>query len=167
VNVIAYWLLPAPPTHRFFAELICELAARFDAPVFDPHLTLLVAPMNSHSPVEVISAIGTLGVVSSVVGVQWSEQFTKTLFVQFQKTDAIQKLSDTICELSGSNQGDTIDPHLSLLYKHMPEQTKRDLANSIQLPFREVIFDSLCAIRCASPTQTADDVRRWQRISPR
>jgi len=41
-TVLAYWLLPAPPAREFFRATIGRLAAQYDAPLFEPHLTLAV-----------------------------------------------------------------------------------------------------------------------------
>src|SRR5437660_1675571 len=41
-SVIAYWLIPAEPAHRFFQRLIEDLARRYDAPLFEPHVTIHV-----------------------------------------------------------------------------------------------------------------------------
>lgn len=38
--MIAYWLLPDESASRYFSVLIHELAAKFDAPIFDPHVTI-------------------------------------------------------------------------------------------------------------------------------
>ncbi|MGI9114555.1 MAG: hypothetical protein ACR2FX_05890 [Chthoniobacterales bacterium] len=163
-TAIAYWLLPREPERAFFARVIHELAARFGAPEFEPHLTLFVAPNKSPAPAEILHAIGTVRLNLRVLGLRWSVQFTKTFFAQFECSNEIQELSDAICALTYGERS-AIDPHLSLLYKRLPEQTTREFAASIQLPFKEVIFDSLCAMRCASPTRNAADVRAWKLIA--
>jgi hypothetical protein len=145
--------------------MIRELATRFEAPVFDPHLTLLVAPENSRPPAAVISDLGKTEVRLSIVDVRSSKLFTKTLFVQFDLTSRLHKLCETINMFAGVRESYNLDPHLSLLYKGLPEQRRQELVRSIQLPFHEITFGSLCAVRCASPTQTADDVRRWKVIA--
>src|SRR5438105_13365467 len=38
--VIAYWLIPAEPAHCFFQGAINDLARRYDAPLFEPHVTI-------------------------------------------------------------------------------------------------------------------------------
>src|SRR6266542_3735225 len=86
--VIAYWLIPAEPARGFFQGVINDLARRYDAPLFEPHL--------------------------------------------------------------------------SLLYKKMPAIARRELAYSIKVPFSEVIFDALKAVRCISPTQSRADVEAWR-----
>src|SRR6267378_6638567 len=40
--VIAYWLIPAEPAHSFFQGVINDLARRYDAPLFEPHVTVHV-----------------------------------------------------------------------------------------------------------------------------
>ncbi|MGI9086878.1 MAG: hypothetical protein ACR2HH_03910 [Chthoniobacterales bacterium] len=42
---LAFWLVPAPPEREIFAQIIDQLAGRFHAPRFEPHLTLLSAKL--------------------------------------------------------------------------------------------------------------------------
>jgi putative hydrolase of the HAD superfamily len=163
-TIIAYWLLPAELARSFFANLISELADRFDAPNFDPHLTIFLAPENSRAPEKVLAELGAVSIKLTSIDVGVSEQFTKTLFVRFEKTKALQDLNAAICQLSGAPENQIADPHVSLLYKYLPAETKRELASSIKLPFREVEFNSICAMRCASPTSSAADVRAWKSV---
>jgi hypothetical protein len=163
-TAIAYWLLPAQPARSFFAEAISELADRFDAPNFDPHLTVFLAPENLRAPAEVLAELGGVSIKLASIDVGLSEEFTKTLFVRFEKTEALQRLNVDICELSGAPENQLADPHVSLLYKYLPVETKRELAGSIQLPFREVAFNSICAMRCGVPTSSAADVHAWKLV---
>ncbi len=164
-SAIAYWLIPAEPTRQFLARIIGQLAARFDAPIFDPHLTVFVAPANARAPSDVVRETGPVRTALTAKGIHYSEQFTKTLFVRFEKSAALQELGDAIWKRSGAGERRVIDPHVSLLYQDLPELTKRELAESIQLPFHEVVFDSVRAMRCPSPTQTAHDVCAWETLA--
>jgi hypothetical protein len=58
-----------------------------------------------------------------------------------------------------------LKPHLSLLYKRVSVQTRRQLARSIEVPFPQVVFDSLKAVRCVSPTHTRADVEGWRVVA--
>ncbi len=164
-TVIAYWLQPAPPARESLAQIIHQLAARFDAPAFEPHLTVLTAPGASRSPAEVLDELRSAAIELPVIGLGASGRFTKTLFVRMAKTEALQQLSDTLAKLSGTSKRKLADPHVSLLYKRLPERAKQDLIASISLPFEVITFRSLCAMRCASPTRTADDVRAWRLLA--
>ena len=54
---IAYWSMPASAAREFFDTIIRQLARRFDGPLFEPHLTLFVAPEGCRAPREVLGEI--------------------------------------------------------------------------------------------------------------
>jgi len=162
---IAYWSMPAGAARKFFERTIRELAMRFDAPAFEPHLTLFVAPEASRAPREVISEIPSPDLVLVAREIGWSEKFTETLFVRFERNQRLLRLVEAIRKSSGGSEQYQIDPHLSLIYKKLPAKTKRALAEEIQLPFSEVHFEKIRAMRCKSPTKTADEVREWKLLA--
>jgi hypothetical protein len=55
-----------------------------------------------------------------------------------------------------------LNPHLSLLYKRMSTADRSRLARLIEVPFTEVTFNSLKAVRCISPTKSRVDVDAWR-----
>jgi hypothetical protein len=127
------------------------LAKQFDAPRFEPHLTLCVAQdrqLRKRASIRLrLREIGH------------SPKYTKTLFVRFEPNDALQKL---VVDLSGRP---IRDPHVSLIYKRLPAATKRELAATIKLPFRTVVFDSIKIASCVSPTETRADVESWRIVA--
>jgi len=162
---IAYWSMPAGAARKFFERTIRELAMRFGAPLFEPHLTLFVAPEGSRPPGEVLREIPSPDLVLVAREIGWSEKFTETLFIRFERN---QRLLDLVEALRKSHDGSEqyqIDPHLSLIYKKLPAKTKCALAKEIQLPFLKVRFEKIRAMRCKSPTITADDVREWKLLA--
>ena len=58
-----------------------------------------------------------------------------------------------------------LKPHLSLLYNKLEAAARRELAASIIVPFSEVTFDRIKAVRCVSPTQSRADVESWRVIT--
>ena len=88
----------------------------------------------------------------SVVGVRFSEEFFKTVFVQFSASAAVAQLSAAIQSHSVYAGAYHIDPHLSLIYKNMSPDDKNKLAGSLRLPFDEVMFDSVW-LRSMFPTE--------------
>jgi hypothetical protein len=64
--------------------------------------------------------------------------------------------------LSAHPSAYVLDPHLSLLYKHLSVHEKHQLATTIQLPTSEIFFDEVWANASAGATRTAEDVRRWE-----
>jgi len=162
---IAYWSMPAGAASEFFEKTIHELASRFDAPPFEPHLTLFVAPEGSQAPRDVLGEVASSDLVLVAHEIDWSEKFTETLFVRFERNQALLDLVEALRKSSGGFGQYQIDPHLSLIYKKLPAKTKRALAGEIQLSFSEVRFKGIRAMRCKSPTETAEDVREWKLLA--
>src|SRR6476660_1083578 len=159
---IAYWLLPEAAAREVFLREIRRLARQFGAPLFEPHVTIFIAPENSHAPLEVLREVRTVDIELAIHRIRFSEQFTKTVFVQFERNSALQRLGDAIWKAKGARNRYLIDPHLSLLYAKLPSKTKQRLADNIRLPFGKVGFTSICVMRCTSPTTRAVEVERWK-----
>jgi hypothetical protein len=164
-HAIAYWLLPERAAREAFSREIAVLAREFGSPLFEPHVTIFIAPENSRAPVEVLCELGRFNIELTIHSIRFSEQFTKTLFVQFETSSGLQQLGEAIWKASGAGDPYLIDPHLSLLYASLPPETKQRLADKIRLPFREVCFTSICAMRCARPTTTASEVEQWKLLA--
>ena len=162
---IAYWLLPETAAREVLSHEIAELAKQFSAPFFEPHVTVFVAPENTDSPKQVVREIGDIDLELTIRGIQSSRQFTKTLFLQFGLSEELQQLADVIWTASGAPVRYLVDPHLSLLYAKLPEETKQTLAEEIRLPFRKIHFISICAMRCARPTTTPTEVEQWKLLA--
>lgn len=155
-TAIVLWLLPEERASRYFRELIASLAGEFDAPDFAPHVTLGLAL--SETPDELVSEPFEL----AIIGLGYSAEFTKTLFVRFQLSTPLAKLRASLgLDPSG------YDPHLSLLYREMPRSKKRRIAVSLQLPFSRVRFDAVRAVRCSLPVATSADVAGWKIVARR
>ena len=165
-HAIAYWLLPARAEREVFSREIRELAERFDAPLFEPHVTIFIAPENSRAPLEVLREVGPVDIELAIHSIRFSEQFTKTLFVQFERNSVLQQLGDAIWRAEGARNRYLIDPHLSLLYAKLPSKTNQKLADNIRLPFCKVGFTSICVMRCARPTTRAIEVEQWKLLAP-
>ena len=165
-HAIAYWLLPERAARELFSRKIRDLAGQFDAPLFEPHATVFIAPENSRAPLAVLRDLGQVNVELTIHSIRFSKNFTKTLFVQFETNSALQQLGDAIWKASGARNRYLIDPHLSLLYAKLPPETKQRLADKIRLPFQEVCFTSICAMRCNRPTTTAIEVEQWKLLAP-
>ena len=168
-----YWLIPSQPERELFREIIRILARQFDAPRFDPHLTLCVAsrdrqPRNnrgsrnpSESPRNILRQLRAAPVRLRVCGIGYSCKFTKTLFIRFAPTKSLDRL---VVDLAGAAKS-LRDPHVGLVYKNIPARTKKELASTIKLPLREVVFDVIKAVRCPFPTKFRADVEAWRVIA--
>ncbi|HEX3419996.1 MAG TPA: hypothetical protein VHT01_02080 [Candidatus Udaeobacter sp.] len=166
-SVIAYWLIPSEPAHSFFQRIINDLARRHDAPVFEPHATIHVGADRADAAKN---ALGQTSRKCKPIGLtpfvtDQSDEFIKTLFVQFAMSGELRKTNDTIRAAANDSLQYELNPHLSLLYKKLAATARRELAASISIPLSEVTFDRIKAVRCISPTQSRADVEGWHVVA--
>jgi len=160
-TAIVYWLVPAEPYRELFCEIIRILAKQFDAPRFEPHLTLFATSHSPQTAKKVLRQIKARPIRLKIRKIAYSPKFTNTLFVQLAPMKSLDRL---VVDLAGARKS-VRDPHLSLIYKKIPARTKKELASTIRLPFRSVVFDSVKAVRCPFPTTTRADVEAWRVIA--
>jgi hypothetical protein len=166
-TVIAYWLIPSDPAHSFFQRIINDLARRCDAPVFEPHVTIHVGADRADAAKDALGAAAheckLIGL--KPLGIDQSDEFIKTLFVQFDMNTELSKMNCIIREAANDSSQYELKPHLSLLYKNLAAATRCELAASIDVPFSEVTFDAIKAVRCASPAKSRVDVEAWRVVA--
>jgi Cyclic phosphodiesterase-like protein len=166
-EILTYWLIPAEPARSHFRSFIQDLARRFDAPIFEPHLTLYVTEPGNENPADVLrEAFRNIKPPSlSIAAVNYSDKFTKTLFVEFRPNEMLSGLNERLRADSTSQREYRLNPHLSLIYKTMPRETKAQLANSLRLPFDEVRFDTAKAVISPAKIELRADVEAWRIVA--
>lgn len=164
--VIAYWLIPTEPARSFFEGVINDLARRYRAPRFEPHVTIHVGANRANAAEIALSEVARdcKRVRLDAIGLGSSAKFIKTLFVEFAANKKLHLINQIIRTAAEDSLHYRLKPHLSLLYKRMREAARRELADSINLSFSGVTFDTLKAVRCISPTQNRADVEAWRVI---
>ena len=166
--MVAFWLVPARAERDRLASLIAGLAARFDAPVFEPHVTLFGGKIAEEKAADVLQRCDfAMPIELEIAGVEFSEKFTMTLFVQFRSSQRASELSAAIKTAAEIESDYEFNPHLSLLYKEMPEREKAAAALTIELPFDRVAFDGVKAIVTPAGIKTRAEVEAWRTIGER
>ena len=166
-TVIAYWLIPSEPAHSFFQRIINDLARRCDAPVFEPHVTIYVGADRAEAAKNALGAAARECKLIGLkpLGIDQSDEFIKTLFVQFAMSAELLKINDMIREPANDSSQYELNPHMSLLYKNLAAPSRCELAASINVPFSEVTFDAIKAVRCFSPAESGADVEAWHVVA--
>jgi 2'-5' RNA ligase len=166
---LAFWLMPAGEAKSFFASLVDDLARRLDAPAFEPHVTLQGGEIEEQRAVRLLENVATSSapLPLQISGIEFSEKYTKTLYVQFRPSADASAMSNSIAEALGSDSGYKFDPHLSLLYKAMPEAQKEEIAREITIPFQQVRFDAVALVSVPASIEGPEDVHAWRTIAER
>ncbi|HEY0369451.1 MAG TPA: 2'-5' RNA ligase family protein [Chthoniobacterales bacterium] len=164
--MIAFWLTPAAGAREFFEGVINQLGERYDAPRFEPHLTLCGGNLPAERAPEILRNLSIREEIElEVQGVEFSDKYTKTLFLQFASTPQLEALSNELKKAVGSDY--ELNPHLSLIYKEMPREQKAEAARAISLPFSTVQFETVKAIETPTPITSAADIAVWRTLASR
>jgi hypothetical protein len=163
-SAVVYWLIPARAERELFCSIIRILSEELDAPLFEPHLTLFPVSQNRQVARKRLQEVDASSLSLSIRDVQFSAAFTKTIFVRFRPSAALNRLVSVMQRGAREPLRKISDPHLSLCYKKLPMKSKRELVSAIKLPLREVAFDCVKAMVCPMPTRTSDEVKAWQVI---
>jgi 2'-5' RNA ligase len=166
-RVIVYWLMPAKSERELFRKLVRILAREFNAPLFEPHMTLFSVPEDRIHPKRILQTINVPPIRLQIRGIAFSPKYTKTLFVRFGSNKSLEKLVVNIANAVKTRAKAPRDPHVSLVYKKLTSRMKRELASAMKFPIREVLFDAIKAVRSNSPTETAADVKAWRVLATR
>jgi hypothetical protein len=165
---ISYWLIPIEADKKRLQRIINKLASRFDAPVFEPHVTLYSGEIDhSEDAADVLEGIaGEFPLMLQLRGMEHSDQFTKTLFMEFASNPALDQISDDLKSFSKARDDYALKPHLSLLYAAASREIREALTREIVVP-QVVRFNSLKAVATGDRTQTKSDVESWRSLAAR
>ena len=144
---VAYsiWLLPAEDDDERLTRVVSELAPLFRTPPFPPHVTvqgdLPQRLADVASAAEKIAA--SLPVQRwPVRGIEMSDHHFRTLYAAFDGAQSFAPLLESAARLTGTQDGLSPFPHLSLAYGPLDPLRKQSLAAEVAeaLP-RHIVFD--------------------------
>ena len=167
---VSFWLIPSDEDRAYFQGIINTLAQKYDAPTFTPHVTIY---SGEYAPEESLTALiekATQGVQDFSLRVDkllYTDEYTKTFFVQFHPSSILIQISETLRNSSQKPSDFALNPHLSLIYKHLSEVIKQGLMTNLSLPRSEIFFDEVQAIATSDKVQDREDVESWEVIYTR
>src|SRR5262249_32904969 len=117
----SFWLIPAEPLAGQLRAIIQQLAEKYDAIEFEPHVTLSSGPSNDALTRTIGRSIATSfsHVELIPVKLEHTSAFPKTVYIQFQDSGAARQMSDAIKARDARFANYVLTPHLSLVYKSM------------------------------------------------
>lgn len=163
------FLVPAAEDRRWSEGVIRELAARYDAPPFEPHVTVYGGAFAEDEELEpvrrVLAEAAAEGgpITLRVTGLGVTEEYFKTLFVSFEEEPRLRRLHEMVKGAVADDSGYVLVPHLSLLYADMPLEAKEMAAGTLFLDQEEMLFDEV-KIVAPDPVTGWSDARRWQTL---
>jgi putative hydrolase of the HAD superfamily len=163
---LSLWLLPAEPIKKRLHAIIQGLAEKYDAVSFEPHVTIFSGSSDDDKTASIAR-----GIVKSfspfeltVLRLDHTRNFTKTLFIQFQESEIARSMFNAIKERSERPTNYVLNPHLSLLYKAIPVAAQAELCQTLDVPNGLYSFDRLRVIETEIPLNRPDQIKRWRTV---
>jgi hypothetical protein len=160
------WLLPAEPLKSRLRCIISELAKTYGAVDFEPHVTISCGLSNDDETQIIARHIASqFSIVDLIVlKLDCTNNYTKSLFIQFQESDAVRRMSDAVKILSVRPTIYVLSPHLSLLYKMNPPATQAYIRRTLVVPKGAYSFDRLRGIETEIPLTQPEQIKRWRTV---
>jgi len=162
---VAFWLVPAREEAGFLAQLIQALATRYEALLFEPHVTIFstdAALLGSPEAVLKTAVEEMYAFSLTVARCGYTSEFNKTFFIQFRPSECLTMIHERLGAQTSGPSDYRLDPHLSLLYQHISEEEKRRLVETVHIPKTEILFDEVAAIAHGGAMRQGADVTGWR-----
>jgi 2'-5' RNA ligase len=158
------WLTPREPLRSLLRSTIRQLASRFDAVEFEPHVTVFCAPSTDIEALAVARRIAAQfsPIELTACCLDHSESYTKTLFVQFRNSALLRQIFDTAAAQYSRSSNYILNPHLSLIYKKLSLANRRKLCETLDVSMGGYGFDRVRMIETEQPIDDDGPIRRWR-----
>lgn len=159
--MISIWLTPAEKGKTYLEGIIKELASEYHAPIFSPHCTLY-SPVNiGKIELEQILKDASAGIGSISImmyKLNHTQNIWKTVFIELELTSELEKLQSRIVNLLPNPTPYSFSPHISLIYKEMPDEKKEEIICNLSVR-NSYKMDKITAM------QTGLDVKNWEKVA--
>lgn len=159
----ALWLLPEAQRAALFQQSVAQLAQRYNAPIFEPHITVYGGHTRDLEQTKAhFYALPATPLTLRYAGTFQSERFTQTYGLRLQAPADLAALSRSMADhrANGPNVYQ-LRPHMSLIYAQLPATSRQSLAEAARFTFDQLVCDRLALV-----TPGADDdwhgVADWQ-----
>lgn len=142
------WLIPPEPLYSQIKSVIDGLAAKYQGPVFEPHMTLQSISQGEFTKVEAklrefSKQIDSLKL--SLGPVSFSTTYFQSVFIRVNSTAKLMQLNLDVKKLF--NEDNTVFmSHISLLYGEHDMATRERAANTVSLPETEFVVKNFVII---------------------
>jgi hypothetical protein len=149
----AFWLMPAEPLMGQLCAVIRALATEFNAPRFDPHVTIYHGPSSRKEAGKIAGEIAARfrPLDLEMQKLDQSPVYIKTLFVQFHESDPVRSIFELARKRVAIPQEYSLGPHLSLLYQHLSEEQRLELCHRPLVPSGAYHFDGIRVVEYEPP----------------
>jgi len=157
------WLMPRGDVYDRLSRVLKQLSARYEAPEFSPHVTLLggcVGPRRALIEKSERLASALRPFMIRLQEIDFLDEYYRCLFVRAGLTEPLRKAYFAASREFGQSHPPAFMPHLSLLYGDF----SRDLKQGVKAEIGPR-FDVQFKVRSLHLYRTHGDPRLWRRVA--
>jgi len=158
--LISIWLIPAREDAQYIKVIIDNLSINYQAPVFSPHCTLyspIDLPKAELKKILERSAKNMKSFYVKNIMISHTEDLWKTIFIELLRSSELEQLQQEVISQFQVEQPYKFSPHISLLYKEIPDKIKEDIIRNLQVK-NSFKMDKIAAVR------TGPNVDNWETV---
>lgn len=158
--MISIWLIPAREDAQYIQVIIDNLSINYQAPVFSPHCTLyspIDLPKAELKKILERSAKNMKSFYVKNIMISHTEDLWKTIFIELLRSSELEQLQQEVISQFQVEQPYKFSPHISLLYKEIPDKIKEDIIRNLQVK-NSFKMDKIAAV------QTGPKVDNWATV---
>ena len=156
--MFAIWFTFDQNDEHYFSEKIQELSVKYGSQSFVPHITaygLVEIELDELDEIVSNSIKNEERFNVQKMKISFSEDYWKTLYVDFHVNDSLQRINKKLSESLESFNKYEFKPHASLIYKQMDKEVKEKLSNSIIIK-DNFIVSGMCI------QEFSEDISKWK-----
>jgi Cyclic phosphodiesterase-like protein len=161
--MISIWLTPTSNDRSELSAVIDDLAVAFDAPIFEPHVTIATSDATAVVITDALRTTtkGIQAIRLNAAKVGFSRNLTNGLYISMDASDQFRSLVYAIHQSHPSLNFRDTEPRLSLLYRVGTEAWKRQIAQSLDFSNRTYEFDTIKVVQMHDSIENGSDVTDW------
>jgi len=161
----SFWLTPRAADYHEPAGIIAALNESYRAPKFEPHVTVYSGACSDRELLkrviaELLAEVEPIAL--EVAGVRATEDFFKTLFIEFEESSVLRELHGNLKAALKQDSGYTLRPHLSLIYLDLELDRKWEIASTVSIDQSVLIFDEAKLVSPGNEDLGWRDIEKWE-----
>ncbi len=154
----AIWLTFSKNDRNYLKKIIDEISYKYNAPKFEPHITVYGLVDSEMSLIDNIAKEVILNCNSFVVRkskILQSEELWKTVYIELKMNNQLELIHKNLKKHFEKISKYEFNPHISLIYKILPLEEKIKIINELDIK-SEFIIDKLVV------QKFFPDIEKWK-----
>lgn len=155
--------MPGGKTQQKLNQVVKSLAKKYNAPVFEPHMTLLGGIQENEEMVvkRTERLVSQLRPFRLTLGkIEFSTTYFQSVFIRVNATACLMEAYIKTQKLFNKDKDTLFMPHISLMYGNHKMSLREKIAQKIKLPKLSFAAKSICVYK----TLSGADPKEWKLV---